>query len=193
VVAAIERTKKSNESFHLVDLLDECNTIDVAIDEALMSNESSSVVGSLGDQACVKLNVSSLGGPLCTVAVERAGTVFDMCKAIEDASAVPIYEQRLLVGCQELSAASDTLKRVLFDIPVDGVVEVTLVRDLERKHKYAQWYSNLSQNGLNLATAAKDIQEDRLLVLVAVQQNGAAIYFADRCLQNDPQIKTAAR
>jgi len=136
----------------------------------------------------VELRIHGLGGPLCSIFGERYWMLHQLKVAIEAATNIPVYEQRLLFGTKELGFALGG-KLGAWLPRKETELDVTLVR-LESAQ--AAWLQKLEGQPWNLCFAPESVKADREVVFAVVQQNGAALEYATPALQADREIVLVA-
>lgn len=127
----------------------------------------------------LEVHVRGFAGSLCKVSLHRNSFVRDLKCKIAGSTRIPTEEQRLLLDLCELNDH----ERLSSIVP-----EGTLAVDITVLRVDKEWQRCLemvSIAGLQLAVASPAVQADRRLVMTAVQQNGAALEFADEALRAD--------
>lgn len=152
------------------------------------------------------VRVNSISGSLCAVSADPSWKVCDLKAAIEASSSVPVRQQRLINGVQELKD-TDVL-------PVDGVedgcADLLLVR---RSPEQVKWLAAVrecwtrfldvphalrgdfeiaeaavSKQGSMLRYVSEDLRADRRIVLAAVRQDGKALQHVAPCMLEDREV-----
>lgn len=136
----------------------------------------------------IELSIQGLGGPLCSIKGERYWTLQQLKVAIEAATNIPTYEQRLLFGTTDLGFAPGGKLGSWLPRKVPEA-DLTLVR---LQSAQAAWHRKLDEQPWQLCFAPPEVKADRDVVLAVVQQNGCAIEYADASLQADRLVVMAA-
>ena len=103
----------------------------------------------------IELRVHSMAGWICTVCAERTWSLFNIKRAVELRTAIPIQEQQLLYGCTPLPDALPLLYLYNLDTDCRGnLISLTLIRrrtngNPERSARYCEsckmWVNSPSQ------------------------------------------------
>jgi len=114
--------------------------------------------------------------------------------ALQHVSGVPVDEQRLLLGGEDLADEAalliDILGRSDFeDEGSEAVLSLTLVR---RPPALAEWLERVKEDGLQLRSAPQLVAEDPEVVFAAVRQNGMALQHAPPALKCRRDVVLAA-
>mmetsp|Transcript_48053 Transcript_48053/g.96949 ORF Transcript_48053/g.96949 Transcript_48053/m.96949 type:complete len:311 (+) Transcript_48053:119-1051(+) len=140
----------------------------------------------------MEVRIHSLGGELCSVAVQPNWAWCDVKEAIKEATGIPSHEQRLFDGSEELSdvaAVAPHLARSNADCPP---VHLTLVR---RPPEQARWLVEVADSWFidnPLSRAPDHIRADREVVVAALRRNVGALRYVDKTLLKDPEVILSA-
>lgn len=141
-----------------------------------------------------QIQVSGLGGPLCSVTVDtETATIEEVKEAIAVETGIPVNEQRLLHGVQELQSA--TLHGFLTGAnnEMRGCFLLQMLRrppeQVRRLRELAQVQGDVSRW---LCAAPHEVQADREVVLAALVKSGRALRWAARELQADREVVLVA-
>uniref|UniRef100_A0A7S1Q1F3 Ubiquitin-like domain-containing protein n=1 Tax=Alexandrium catenella TaxID=2925 RepID=A0A7S1Q1F3_ALECA len=154
-------------------------------DEAEESGDESASAGP--EDGFWQLQILALSGErLGDVKAELDWTVDALKSAVEEATGVPVCEQRLVAGIRDLFDAQVEIKSVLGK----GVTSLTLIR---RDPAHAKWLEFVEDGWKNqLCRAPQEVKADREIVLAAVREDGDAFRFAAPELQADQEIVVQA-
>lgn len=130
----------------------------------------------------LSLNISTLGGPLCTVLCDCRSTIADVKTLIAKSTNIPVQEQHLLLRCRELGD-SEALQSCL-----QGFSSLVLLR---RDPEQALWIDAMSM-GEDLATAPEHLRNDKEVVLAAVKWHPLQLAHASEDLRDDEHLATLA-
>eukprot|EP00747_Dinoflagellata_sp_TGD_P030442 gnl/TRDRNA2_/TRDRNA2_134630_c0_seq1.p1 gnl/TRDRNA2_/TRDRNA2_134630_c0~~gnl/TRDRNA2_/TRDRNA2_134630_c0_seq1.p1 ORF type:complete len:387 (+),score=72.89 gnl/TRDRNA2_/TRDRNA2_134630_c0_seq1:212-1372(+) len=166
-------------------------------EESLQSNKAAGAVPLLSSgttpasspkpvPATVDVEVTGLGGPLCTLAADRMWTIHEVKSKLAATTCIPVGQQRLFVGTSELSD-QDLIRDVT--PPSSPSAAVSLVR---ADPEWSRFIEMVSVAGMQLAVAPEALREDKSLVLAAVRQNGRALEYGSEELKADAEVVLVA-
>jgi len=142
----------------------------------------------------ILLRATSVGGMVWEVRTDGGCALRGGKMALQHVSGVPVDEQRLLLGGEDLADEAalliDILGRSDFeDEGSEAVLSLTLVR---RPPALAEWLERVKEDGLQLRSAPQLVAEDPEVVFAAVRQNGMALQHAPPALKCRRDVVLAA-
>lgn len=134
----------------------------------------------------VEVRVSGLGGPVCVITADQLLTVRDVKNKVATASRVPVDQQRLFLGAQELRDQDLVLE---VTPPASPVADFSILR---ADPEWQNCLEMVSIAGMQLAVAPEALRADRVLAMAAVRRCGGALQFAAEELRDDRDVVLAA-